>query len=151
MPQQAGTSCNDQPADPHSSILLHTCVLPGCLQHKHTRGALQRQAAQTASASGTTPEPLLASCRVKEHCIQRGFKWGEGLSSTSSGEHEYYEELLRFFRHSMRVSWLSCLHHTGQMQACCGGPVASCKLQVPALSAVQNPAPLTSAAEQAVS
>lgn len=36
--------------------------------------------------------------------MQRGFKWGEGLSSTSCGEHEYYEELLRFFRHSMRVS-----------------------------------------------
>ena len=48
-------------------------------------------------------------CRAKELCIQKGFRWGEGLSASSCSEHEYYEDLLRMFRHSMRVRFCQSL------------------------------------------
>ena len=47
-------------------------------------------------------------CRVKEHCIQRGFSWNDSLASTSCAEAEYYEDLLRFYRYNYRVCGGRC-------------------------------------------
>jgi len=44
--------------------------------------------------------------RVKEHCIQRGLAWDDSLATTSCGEQEYYEDLLRFYRYNYRVRGL---------------------------------------------
>eukprot|EP00884_Botryococcus_braunii_P012984 jgi/Botrbrau1/21687/Bobra.43_1s0083.1 len=41
--------------------------------------------------------------KVKEHCVQRGFSWSDTLASTSCSEQEYYEDLLRFYRHNYRL------------------------------------------------
>lgn len=43
------------------------------------------------------------TCRVKEHCIQRGLPWDDSLASTSCQEQDYYEDLLRFYRYNYRV------------------------------------------------
>ncbi len=48
---------------------------------------------------------------MKEHCIQRGLAWDDSLASTSCAEQEYYEDLLRFYRHNHRVrlrAWGYC-------------------------------------------
>ena len=51
----------------------------------------------------SVPHPHAPVCRVKEHCIQRGFSWNDSLASTSCAEAEYYEDLLRFYRYNYRV------------------------------------------------
>ena len=51
----------------------------------------------------SVPHPHGPVCRVKEHCIQRGFSWNDSLASTSCAEAEYYEDLLRFYRYNYRV------------------------------------------------
>ena len=56
----------------------------------------------------SVPHPHAPVCRVKEHCIQRGFSWNDSLASTSCAEAEYYEDLLRFYRYNYRVRWGLC-------------------------------------------
>lgn len=41
--------------------------------------------------------------RVKGYCHQRGLRWGDSLAKTVCGEQEYYEDLIRFYRSSLRV------------------------------------------------
>lgn len=42
--------------------------------------------------------------RVKGYCHQRGLHWSDSLARTACGEQEYYEDLIRFYRSSLRVS-----------------------------------------------
>ena len=44
--------------------------------------------------------------RVKEHCLQAGLSWQDSLAQQTCPEQEYYEDLLRFYRHNHRVSTL---------------------------------------------
>jgi hypothetical protein len=43
--------------------------------------------------------------RVKGYCHQRGLPWGDSLAKSVCGEQEYYEDLIRFYRSSLRVRW----------------------------------------------
>ena len=66
--------------------------------------AVVPQATTGSKCSRTCHLMCPAPCRVKEHCIQRGFSWNDSLASTSCAEAEYYEDLLRFYRYHYRVS-----------------------------------------------
>ncbi|CAD7697174.1 unnamed protein product [Ostreobium quekettii] len=48
--------------------------------------------------------------RVKDHCIQHGYAWGESPASTSCGEQEYYEDLLAYYK---QHEWLFPYHLAG--------------------------------------
>lgn len=50
-----------------------------------------------------TYPPLSPPCRVKEYCINRGFPWVGTVATTVVGEHDYYEELIKFYRANKRV------------------------------------------------
>jgi FAM91 N-terminus len=60
--------------------------------------------------------------RVKGYCHQRGLRWGDSLAKTVCGEQEYYEDLIRFYRSSLRVRW----GHMGHSDVCqCSARVVS--------------------------
>ena len=52
-------------------------------------------------------DPVSYGRRVKGYCHQRGLRWGDSLACAGSvcGEQEYYEDLIRFYRSSLRVRW----------------------------------------------
>lgn len=42
--------------------------------------------------------------QVKEYCINRGFSWVGTVANTVMSEHDYYDELIKFYRANKRVS-----------------------------------------------
>ena len=43
------------------------------------------------------------NCRVKEHCIHRGYNWSDSMAKAASPEGEYYEDLLEYYMQNYRV------------------------------------------------
>ena len=41
--------------------------------------------------------------RCKAFSIQNGAQWASSLANTACSEQDYYEDLLRFYRHNYRV------------------------------------------------
>ena len=41
--------------------------------------------------------------KVKEYCISRGFSWVGTVANTVVSEHDYYEELVKYYRTNKRV------------------------------------------------
>jgi hypothetical protein len=53
--------------------------------------------------------------KVKEYCISKGFSWVGTVANTVVSEHDYYEDLIKFYRSNKRVG--------GRQRQCAGGKV----------------------------
>lgn len=60
------------------------------------------------------------TCRVKEHCIQRGYSWGDCLAKAASAEGEYYEDLLDYYKQNYRVNCSNMCTENALVEICFG-------------------------------